>query len=65
MAALDAEELENMARECRTLASTATHEIVREEILDLAEQFEQLARRQRRLSRQTSSALARSSSARP
>ena len=64
MAALDAEELEDMARECRALASTAAHEMVREEILDIAGRFEQRAQRNRQLSGQTSSASARASSRR-
>ena len=60
MAAINIEELEEMARECRNLASAAEHEIVREEILNLAEQFEQRAQHQRQVSGHPSSASARS-----
>ena len=41
------EELENMARECRALAEAATHATVREQLLEVAEQFERLARHHR------------------
>lgn len=41
------EQLENMARECRALANAATHEAVREQLLEVAEQFERLARHHR------------------
>ena len=65
MAALDAEELEHMARECRALADAAAHEMVREELLEIAERYEQRAHRHRHVSGQTSSASARSSSSCP
>jgi hypothetical protein len=64
MTATKIEELEDMARECRALASTAAHEMVREEILEIAERFEQRAQRDRQVSGQTFLASARSSSRR-
>ena len=38
-----AEQLEEMARECRALAYAARHEVVREQLLESAEKFERLA----------------------
>jgi hypothetical protein len=37
----------DIAWECRTLANAATHAEVREQLLEVAKQFERLARRQR------------------
>jgi hypothetical protein len=39
-----AEQLEDMGGECRALANAATHAEVREQLLEVAEQFERLAR---------------------
>lgn len=38
-----AEQLEEMAWECRALAYAARHEMLREQILETAEKFERLA----------------------
>jgi hypothetical protein len=38
-----AEQLEEIAWECRALAYTARHEELREQLLEIAEQFERLA----------------------
>ena len=38
------EQLEEMAWECRALAHAARHDVVREQLLEIAEQFERLAR---------------------
>jgi len=43
-----AEQLDDMAWECRALARAATHATIREQLLEIAEQFERLARHQRR-----------------
>ena len=51
------EELEDMARECRALASIAVYEPVRQELLEVAERFERRAQ----ASAQTSSDSERSS----
>ena len=40
-----ATQLRQMAKECRALAATATTPEIREQLLDMAEQFERLARR--------------------
>jgi len=42
-----AEELELMARECRSLAHAASHEVLREELLEVADRFERLAQHHR------------------
>jgi hypothetical protein len=60
MATINIEELEDMARECRALASAALYEPVRQELLEVAERFERCAQ----ASAQTSSASARFSSRR-
>ena len=39
-----AEELKDMASECRALARAASHKSVREELLEVAERFERSAR---------------------
>ena len=41
------EQLKDIAWECRTLANAAAHAEVREQLLEVAEQFERLARYQR------------------
>ena len=41
------EELEDMAWECRALANAARYQAVREQFLEVAEQFERLAQRHR------------------
>jgi hypothetical protein len=41
------EELQDMAWECRALANIAIHAMVREQLLETAEQFERLARHYR------------------
>jgi hypothetical protein len=38
-----AEQLEEIAWECRTLAYAARHEVLREQLLETAEKFERLA----------------------
>ena len=43
-----AEQLDDMARECRALARAARHPEIREQLLEIAEQFERLAQHQRR-----------------
>jgi hypothetical protein len=42
-----ADQLEAMARECVALANAATHAEVREQLLEIAEQFDRLARHHR------------------
>jgi hypothetical protein len=42
-------QLEDMAWECRTLANVAVHAEVREQLLEIAEQFERLARHHREI----------------
>jgi hypothetical protein len=42
-----AEELADMARECRELADIAIRATVREQLMEIAEQFERLARHYR------------------
>ena len=42
-----AEQIEDMAQECRRLARATSHEVVREELLEVAERFERLARMRR------------------
>lgn len=46
---LRAEQLEDMAWECRTLANAAVHAEVREQLLEIADQFERLARHHREI----------------
>ena len=41
------EQLVDMAEECRALANAATHEAVREQLLEVAEQFDRLAQHYR------------------
>jgi hypothetical protein len=41
---VDAAQLRNMAQECRALAASAKTPEIREQLLDVAEQFERLAR---------------------
>jgi len=43
-----AEQLEDMAWECRALAKAAAHAEIREQLLKVAEHFDRLARHQRR-----------------
>jgi hypothetical protein len=42
-----AEQLEDMAQECRRLARAASHEPVRQELLEVADRFERLAQHHR------------------
>jgi len=45
------EQLKDIAWECRSLANAAAHAEVREQLLEVAEQFERLARSQSRARR--------------
>jgi len=52
------EELHEMAAECRELASIARQDVIREQLLDIAEQFERLAQFDRRRARMLGRTLA-------
>ena len=46
------EEIKDLAQECRRLARATNHELVREELLEVAERFERLARHRRHSEKQ-------------
>jgi hypothetical protein len=47
-----AKELNDMASECRALARAASHEMVRQELLEVADRFERLAQNHRHFENQ-------------